>query len=281
MRSILKYVGIVGGLLLVLVLFIGFVIFVFGLRDQYYRDVQPPADGTTAYGQFQLLYVQGCTFNADVDPQRIRTLADQLAHCDKRARGGRAGYYLYDFGYKRSIRVTDGLLKALTEKITTADGKEIVRFLFPDSLDGEVLSGNTGYNNITSLDKFSAFPVSCEVTDAVLWCVVDGADGTADVVHRVAEQVDGLDLLVPKGMVEIEYKLTRDAFHPYLFFSNTLTDITTALSSPGLLAAPHMPVYEVFDPSSFLLFGVFLDVFPLFWVFFDALFVTVAIGDLF
>ena len=147
-----------------------------------------------------LLYERACTIGNIRDEIPIDSLQKEIDYCNRLASGGQAGYYVYDFNIRRSLYIDTSLMNILMQHNILS---------FPSSLYGPVESGTGNeFNTIVPVNDFTDFDISCKESVGSLDCTVDSE------IHPIAHPEEGLDLLVPKGIVQGAdwYKLLKPRF---------------------------------------------------------------------
>ena len=162
-------------------------------------EVERHAEGAH---QIQLLYLRACTIGNVRDEIPIDSAEEEIAYCNRLAKDGEAGYYVYDFTIRRSVHVDRELMDVLVEHDVLS---------FPSSIYGKIQSGSNRLNTIIPFAEFAEFAVSCEEMEDSLACAVNGE------THFI-EKMAGLDLLLPQVMVSGSdwYKTLKPVFFPYL-----------------------------------------------------------------
>lgn len=172
----------------------------------------------------QLLYLQGCS---NGEPELGDTLQEQIDDCQHAARGGHAGYYVYDFNIRRSVRLAEADMTIWRQYNILS---------FPDSINGRVTNNAANqFNAIIPFENFTGFDydcvlaadninvsckqasTSCEQTHESIRCSVFNPRTQQTDVHRI-RRINGLDLLLPQGFITGPdlYKLLKSRFFPLL-----------------------------------------------------------------
>ena len=189
--------------------------------------------------RWQLLYLQACAIDNQEDGSleigrtkdkhrdSLDALQDQITSCQHKLMGSGAGYYVYDFNIRRSVRLSQADMK---------QWKKYNVLSFPASIDGRVENNKSNeFNTIIPFERFKGFDydcvlatnntdrtckkahTSCKQSSAGIQCTVFNHQ-TRKMEEHLIQPIEEVALLIPQGFIigPDLFKMLKPRFFPLL-----------------------------------------------------------------